>query len=341
MSKLVIFSDAGGDPDTIIDTVAGTLTDAGYSIVSLSEAVRLANGRFATNALTTLSPINIYTWDGNITFTQVAQFNAGANVIVSYGLNIDTAGNNFWGLINQNVTFASIYKFDQNGNILVTKGPVNIAVVQFGTTMCVNSAETIMYFDNNISSKIQRWDLVGNVVTTDWITYNINWTVECIFQIQGSTDIIVGFNNFNGVGDNTRIIARYTAAGANVYSVVFHTIPAPSTDDISEFTLSSDLVSLWTRSAGPPSYDINTDNRYHKLSFADGSTLSSIDIPTKPSSLGGILPPITCPILELSASSASGHGGLYYINPNHRRDSYYSGDTKIPDPTIRTALIGE
>jgi hypothetical protein len=35
--------------------------------------------------------------------------------------------------------------------------------------------------------------------------------------------------------------------------------------------------------------------------------------------------------------------GLYFINPSKttRRDTYYTAEYKIPDPTIRTALIGE
>lgn len=35
--------------------------------------------------------------------------------------------------------------------------------------------------------------------------------------------------------------------------------------------------------------------------------------------------------------------GIYFINPNksNRHDSYYNSENKIPDPTVRTALIGE
>jgi|SRR5215510_1028880 len=33
--------------------------------------------------------------------------------------------------------------------------------------------------------------------------------------------------------------------------------------------------------------------------------------------------------------------GLYFVNPANRRDKYYDTDRKIPNPTVRTAFIGE
>jgi hypothetical protein len=33
--------------------------------------------------------------------------------------------------------------------------------------------------------------------------------------------------------------------------------------------------------------------------------------------------------------------GIYYINPALRRDRYYAMDRKIPNPTVKTALLGE
>jgi len=34
-------------------------------------------------------------------------------------------------------------------------------------------------------------------------------------------------------------------------------------------------------------------------------------------------------------------GGIYFINPTNVRDKYYTTDKKIPNPTIKTALLGE
>jgi hypothetical protein len=47
-------------------------------------------------------------------------------------------------------------------------------------------------------------------------------------------------------------------------------------------------------------------------------------------------------LIETSKLIMSGGEGLYFINPTKSGfyDSYYSGDLKIPDPTIRTALLG-
>lgn len=324
-----------GAPDgVIVDTAGGgVVTQDALSFFSIQEAARLSTGEICTCIVNVLGPLNIYTWNSSTTaasFTLANVF-AGGNVLPGYGLNINN--DQFWGFLSLNVANASFYKFSKVGVILNTVGPV--AGSGTGAIFCVNIAETIAYYANNSTHKIKRWDLSLNSAMADLVTFNANYFVSGMWNIQGSTDIVVAYNNFSGAGDDTRVLIRYTAAGVVVYTVTYHTIPAPFDDDFSEVALAIDLLGMWTRDAGPPSYDMTVDCRYQHVLFADGSITTVVDIPVTASGSPGT----TCFLMELQASV--NFGGLYFIDPNQTHDKYYSGDVKIPNPTVRTALIGE
>lgn len=330
----MVTSQGGGQLGVIVDTASGgSVQKDALTFFSIQAGARLSTGEICTCVVNVLGSLDIYTWNGSATvpvFTLAHTF-AGGNVLPGFGLN--TNNDQFWGFLNLNVANASFYKFSKTGAILNTVGPV--AGSGLGHLFCVDIAETIAYYESNLTSKIKRWNLLTNTAMADFLTFNINYFISGMWNVQGSTDIVVAYNNFSGVGDDTRVLIRYTAAGATVYTVTYHTVPAPSTDDFSEVSLAIDLLGMWTRDAGPPSYDTTLDNRYQHVLFADGSVTATVDIPVTATGSPGS----TCFLMELLASV--NFGGLYFMDPTLRHDSYYSGDVKIPDPTARGALIGE
>lgn len=330
MSTLMVTSD--GNPGVIVDTngVGSVLNE--ISFFSIGEGVRVSNGRFATSISNLTAPIRIYTWTSPTTFTQVALF-AGGNPTPGYGLNVNN--DFFWGFFNIAAANASFYKFNDAG--VVVSGPIGpVPTVSNGTHFCVNNAETIAYYVDSLNNDIKRWDLSLNIAMSNLVTgFNANWICDGLFNVAASTDIIAIMNNAGGAGNNSRLMVRYNSTGAVVFSVTFLTVPAPSIDNFEEAARGVDGSYIWTRNAGAPSWDITVDCLYQKILVADGSVAASVTIPVTATPAPGS----TCFLMELAAPPNL--SGLYFINPGHTHDTYYTSTNKIPDPTVKCALIGE
>lgn len=333
MSILMVTSDGGFGNGVIVDTATGLVTEDALNFFSIQEAARLSTGEICACVVNVLGPLNIYTWNNSSTaavFTIAATF-AGGNVLPGYGLNINN--DLFWGFLNLNVANASFYKFNAAGTVLNTVGPV--AGSGTGTLFCVAIDEGIAYYAKNSTSTIKRWNLLTNSAMADFLTFNINYFVSGMWNVQGSTDIVVAYNNFSGAGDDTRVLIRYTAAGATVYTSTYHTIVAPSTDDFSEVALSIDLLGIWTRDAGPPSWDITVDCEYNHVLFSTGAVDETANIAVTASGS----PSTTCFLMELSA--AVNNAGIYKIVPGKTYDELFEQDVKIPNPIARMYPLGE
>jgi hypothetical protein len=335
-------SSEGAFGGIIVDTAAGgTVQKDQLTFYSIQQAARLSTGEICTCIVNVLGSLDIYTWNSSATapvFTLAGAF-AGGNVLPGYGLNIND--DKFWGLLSLNVANASFYKFSKTGVIITTVGPV--VGVGTGAIFCVNILETIGYYANNSTKKIKRWDLSLNSAMADLVTFNSNYFVSGMWNVQGSTDIVVAYNNWSGPGDNTRVLIRYDSTGATVYTSTYHTIPAPFEDDFSEVALGVDLLGMWTRDAGPPSYDMTVDNEYNHVLFSDGSVDATANIAV---TVNGC-PDTTCFLMEL-ASTTGDRSGIYIIVPGKTYDELFSGtngattlSTKIPDPTVKMFPLGE
>lgn len=337
MATLMV-SSQGVEGGIIIDTTGGgSVKQDALPFFSIQEAARLSTGEICTCIVNVLGALGIYTWNNSTTaaiFTLANVF-AGGNVLPGYGLN--TNADKFWGFLNLNVVAASFYKFSKTGAIITTVGPV--AGSGTGALFCVNSAETIAYYADNLNSKIKRWNLTLNSALADFVTFNANYFIDGMWNVQGSTDIVVAYNNWSGAGDNTRVLIRYTSAGATVYTSTFYTIPAPFTDDFSEVALGIDLLGIWTRNAGPPSYDMTIDCIYKHVLFASGSVDASVSVPVT----AGGSPGTTCFLMELEATVD--HSGIYTLTTDRTSDELFSGagtiEVKIPDPTARMYPLGD
>ncbi len=337
MATLMVTSDGAPDGIIVDTTGGGSIKKDALTFFSIQEAARLSTGEICTSIVNVLGALGIYTWNNSTTapvFTLANVF-AGGNVLPGYGLNINA--DKFWGFLNTNVANASFYKFSSVGAIITTVGPV--AGSGTGTIFCVNTAETIAYYVNNATNTIKRWNLTLNSALADFLTFNANYFVDGMWNIPGSTDIVVAYNNFSGAGDDTRVLIRYTSAGATVYTSTFHTIPNPSTDDFSEVALGIDLLGIWTRNAGPPSYDMTVDCIYKHVLFASGSVDASVSIPVSASGSPGT----TCFLMELAATVD--HSGIYTLTTDRTSDELFSGagtiEVKIPDPTARMYPLGD
>ncbi len=321
-----IFIDITGTP-----TVTGTL----IPYTANDKAATLPNGTLAC-LVGGSDTIKIFTFTAPSTFTEVAEFDGGTIITPSYWLNINEG--TFWGLINIAGIDASFYKFGADGIVLNAVGEVT--GTGNGRPFCVSIDETIGYW-YDFTTSIKRWDLVNNIALTD-LTSSIDpdWFIDGMYNVQGSTDIVVGVALVTGAGNNKRIIARYTAAGATVYSIEFYSIPSPSTDSFEEFCLANTLDSFWNRSAGPPSYDLLIDQRFMRVLFSDGSIADTVDVAV----LTGPIPGNTCFLADLTTASAANYGGIYKVVPDKTFDELFydtSGDTSTPGtPTTPASTTG-
>lgn len=113
---------------------------------------------------------------------------------------------------------------------------------------------------------------------------------------------------------------------------------------------------LWT-------YNDDFESQFIQFRVSDGVRLNEFTLDTtsggngfgtegEPDNLFGV--PESCPFIITTTPlppygedtpppepPTSAYGGIYYINPAKAHDTYYAIEKKIPDPTVKTALIGE
>lgn len=233
-----------------------------------------------------------------------------------------------------------------------------LATLPFSNTTghCISPDETIMYYHVASGTNfniIRRHNLSTDTAMTDLVGAQAGYNIsarEMICLEDGS--VIAMYNSFP-IHNLDYIIRRYSAAGATLstygpYAQPVDTIMrlAYAIDDPNSFwawyeQCVSDLVS--TRIG---------NSIFKNIKVSDGSILSNLtngfmyevgfyngQLTNTPTQFGHSE---SCAFIILRTSISGGaSGGLYFLNPAITHDIYYNGPLKVPDPTIRTALVGE
>jgi hypothetical protein len=251
-------------------------------------------------------------------------------------------GSNKWYIGNggggpDNVRYATIAN-------RVMSSTVDIGVGAGLTCLAANNDDTILYFagfGGSVNTPVKRWNIPGAVALTDFATGLANYQNEDIIVLADDTILI---SYFKSSVARDFFVRRYNAAGTilNTYnfgSVTFSTPPkiARALDNPNSFW-------AWTANTSGG----NLISTFTNVKVSDGSILHTVTHGMYTSGIyngNETATPVapfgnsdSCTFFIMDAVDI---GGLYYINKNITHDIYYTADKKIPDPTIRTALVGE
>jgi hypothetical protein len=229
--------------------------------------------------------------------------------------------------------------------------------------LAVNADNTIIYYlAGEYGSPVYAYDLIGNVPLSNLATGLTNYLPmpDMFVLVDGS--ILVGY--VRNTSTNPSFVAkRYNAVGTilNTYNFNF-----ASTTTIRLACATDDPNSFWIKR-----HRTGGQVTYHRILVSDGSEISSFTGAEFNNGVSSFNFPLdgdahygnaaSCPFwlvetIEGGGGNGNGNGdsdrsGLYFPNPTKRHDTYYDRgtppgatggiDMKIPNPTIRTALLGE
>ncbi len=194
----------------------------------------------------------------------------------------------------------------------------------------VCAASGIAYYIDNVNlSAVHRFDVTNNIPLSDFLADDGLARADG-FVLPNGTVILVTF-------DATTDWKFYDSDG-NVTSTFVNR-------DYHRASLDNNLTGVW--------FWENTQTTFHHvgmttLNVNDEEIIINAVIGTSggpKGNFGGIVFGFSdsCPILvyPMTAAEVTAKSGIYYLNPSKTHDTYYSETKKIPNPTIRTALIGE
>jgi hypothetical protein len=224
-------------------------------------------------------------------------------------------------------------------------GPTTYNLGAFGLeAIASNNNDTILYYSGaggSVGSPVFRWDLVNNVALTNFLAGVATYEIPDIIVLGDGTILV----SYYKAGDY--FVRVYNAAGVLQRTI---TPPNPSNVKCRMATAVDDPNSFWTMVATTVNHQIN----YRNYKVSDGSLIGQVTVPTyedmvytdvaTATPIGRFGTSNSCPMIvtrTVLGPTTPNRGGLYFADATIVRDKYYSGDLKIPNPTVRTALIGE
>lgn len=349
---LVVSNDRPGGPTGFISSVDGTLISMiGFPSFECAEV--LLDGTLGlmaeppTNS-NKLEALRIYDKDFQLKYS-VTSILSGIDQSSVSPLT-SNRNNTFYCIINSyttNPSNSTLYKISSVGVVLNSwnMGPFSQSGVD---SICVNLNETIAYFgymDNldRTTNKMGRWDLVNGVRLTDSVVLS---------PPAGAGRDLIYLSTNELIWPVEKEVKRYNASGTLLATYGPFANLAGSPNRICRAL--DDPLSFWVMH-WPNGGHIPHNTRFQNIRISDGAVLKIVETPLKglddtyTSLQFGISQ--SCPLIMTLYPFTPGSGpveppapdrsGIYFLNPTITRDKYYTEDKKIPDPTIKTALIGE
>lgn len=204
--------------------------------------------------------------------------------------------------------------------------------------IAADNTESILYYSNiGNNQPIKRWDLINNVALSDLVAPGLAaYRIVDMFVLQDGTILALFWNS----AAKDTIVRRYDTTGAQLNSFAIGA-QTSATKPRAAYAL-DDPISfwVWNHSAGIStmrnvriSDGAILTTRLHRE--FEGGTYQGAQT-AAPDAVYGMS--FSCPLMIMTGDLS----GLYTIVRNKKHDSYYGSiENKIPDPTARTAIVGE
>jgi hypothetical protein len=262
----------------------------------------------------------------------------------------------FWVNVKENAGFSRLYKVDPTV-LPLTK--TLVATIADGTGnqqgIATNNAETIAYFSHNaFNDGIKRWDLSLDIAMSDLVAApNANMLLLDILCLEDDS-IIAGWSFDDGSPDTYANPRRYDAAGIQLNDYGNY-VSYENEFGIVRLAYDPDSPnSFWVklREMDSITKEPTGDAIFHRIRVSDGVVLQTVRHmeynernyigPAATSYRGEAGLWNSCPMVIMAIGNPETlEGGILFGNPTLRHDVYPDQARKIPNPTIRTAYIGD
>lgn len=237
-----------------------------------------------------------------------------------------------------------IFRFDHNGKHLYPPWwtlPVSYASPYFG----IDRSSTVLYYGTNTpGGLVYPHNLATNTSGAPFAGPGAAWAPTQVIVL--SNDTICALFQFHAGASNESKIYHYNSVGTVLHSHTLTMLPSSTimvalthvpNDDPDlvwiRYYSQADLVDRFVR------FRLSTGTIDHRLDYGfllfnngKGPETSCNNAIWGPQIEGAMVPMMITPSVA----------GIYVLNPKLKHDAYYHGvDVKIPDPTIRTAFLGE
>jgi len=273
--------------------------------------------------------------------------------------------NKFYVVRNNSTSLITVKTIDNTGAVGVITWTLPTNAVRC-IAACPNRAETILYYaSGNLNQPVRRYDLVNNIeLSTFYPGQGVNYSVLKDILVLADGTIVIAFYNNAGSVQTTKII-HFDSTGTILRQWNYNGNNGMAGEVVNRIVYNKDdsSSSFWVWLFMP----INSDetiwefpvkSKFLELSTVTGAILQSIvvqNFSVGKSSSSGVWdgrrfgPSTSCPFLLMPTVSITppeplAPDGIYFVSPNKatRHDSYYNSiEKKIPNPAIKTALLGE
>lgn len=238
----------------------------------------------------------------------------------------------------QSPTVTTTYRLVTIGGSVVST--VAVGGANFGCTAGAVSADTLSVYlagvNGSVGSPIKKWDIAGGAFVADFAAGIANYVIQDILVMRTGEVVVLYHRSsiddiFVRTYDSAGTLLRTFAAPAFNYTTVAPRLGYANDDSLSWWLFlhrSTDGMSRF--------FNVRlSDNVTLKDIMAPSSDYFKIDEGATPAFR--FVTSDSCPFVLV----LTGVTGLYVIVPNKKHDTYYDADRKIPNPTIRTAIVGE
>lgn len=296
-------------------------------------------------------------------------YSSGHSLIASLDLSPSVGGNtsfissdrtskfyvNFPGVAPYTTSPGLIYVVSSAGVLLDTITFAGIAVFKPAVTW----DSTILYFTSD-NLTVKAWDLINEVFLTDLYTVSANHILKNDLLVMEDDSIMIPIRQT--VSPFAESIVRVNSSGTTLNTISL----GGGIVGVGTFLLNRTCNSyagnkliVWLKDASIFSrfVEYNQDGTVVRTTpdFEQFDVDGDSDIVTPYDTMDHFGPLNSCPVMVAMVSmttEGNGNGGeegdaitgIYFVNPtkSEKHDTYYgSVEKKIPNPTVRTALLGE
>lgn len=259
----------------------------------------------------------------------------------------------FWILVMENAGFSKLYRLDPTVLPLVKTLVATITGAGSGSGISTNAAETIAYYQEGgaLGLPVHRWNLSTDSAMADFAAApGPGYTFIDTLVLEDDT-VLVGWSSNDGPTGVVKI-RHYNPAGAQLHEYEFNSFENGSYGICRlAYAHNDSPLSFWVKLRERSGAVATGDCIINRVRVSDGAVLNSLHHleyhernyigPAATSYRGQSGIWNSCPLIIYPGALTPPLHGLLFNNPGIRHDIYPDQARKIPNPTIRTALVGD
>lgn len=258
----------------------------------------------------------------------------------------------FWIMVLENAGFAKLYRLDPSVLPLAKTLIATITGAGNGGGISTNNAETIAYYQEGGANgkPIHRWNLSTDSAMTDLAAAPGAAYYFLDSMVLEDDTILVGWSSNDGPTGLVKV-RRYQPDGTQINEYQFDSFELGSYGLVRLAYATDSPTSFWVKLRERSGATATGDAIFNRIRVSDGQVLNTVRHleynernyigPASVSYRGESGIWNSCPLVVFAGLPTPPLHGLLFGNPTIRHDIYPDQAKKIPNPTVRTAYIGD